>query len=138
MAEQTFNQEHDGYWREPNKSGLPKESGVYFVYECTHNVADKTVTIHKLIYIGESDNANNRVANHEKTDDWKKHVRQGKVLCFGFTPVDDYSRVRVEAAYINHHKPVENTECVNNFPFHKTNVNTSGKNKFIDSSFTVG
>jgi len=138
MAEKKFNQEHDGYWREPNKDELPKESGVYCVYECTHNVTDKTVSLHKLIYTGESDNVNKRVTNHEKTDDWKKHVRQGKVLCFSFTPVDDVHRVRVEAAYINHHKPVENTEYVNSFPFHKTNVNTSGKNKYIDSSFTVG
>ena len=87
MAEKTFNQEHDGYWREPNKNGLPKASGVYCVYECTHNTTAKTVSIHKLIYIGESDNVHNRVANHEKTNDWKKHVRNGNVLCFSFTPI---------------------------------------------------
>lgn len=138
MAEKTFNQEHVGYWREPNKSGLPKKSGVYSVYECTHNVIDKTVEIHKLIYIGESDNVNGRVAKHEKAESWKKHVRPGNVLCFSFTPVDDDYRERLEAAYINHHKPVENTEYVNNFPFHKTNVNTSGKTKYIESYFTVG
>ena len=54
MAEKTFNQIFDGYWREQNKSGLPKSSGVYCVYECTYNKTEKTIEIHKLIYIGES------------------------------------------------------------------------------------
>jgi len=137
MAEKTFNQEYDGYWRESNKGGIPKESGIYCVYECTHNVEKKNVSIHKLIYIGESSDVNGRIAKHEKTEDWKKHVKKGSVLCFNFTPVDDYYRVRVEAAYINHHKPVENIEYVNDFPFDKTIVNTNGKNVYLDKSFTV-
>lgn len=137
MAEKTFNQEHDGYWREPSKSGIPTESGIYCVYECTHNVEKKNLSIHKLIYIGESKDVNGRIANHEKTDDWKKHVRKGNVLCFSFTPVDNYYRVRLEAAYVNHHQPVENVEYANDFPFDKTLVSTKGENKFLDASFTV-
>jgi len=53
MAAQTFSIEFDGYWRERNKGGIPKESGVYCVYSCVHNVSEKTVSIKKLIYIGE-------------------------------------------------------------------------------------
>jgi len=137
MAEKTFNQEFDGYWREPNKASIPSSSGVYCVYECTHNVEAKTVSIHKLIYIGESADVNGRIANHEKLDDWKEHVRQGKILCYSFTPVEDRYRARVEAAFINHHKPVVNTEYVDDFPFDKTTVNSKGKITKIDDTFIV-
>jgi excinuclease UvrABC nuclease subunit len=137
MAEKTFNQEHVGYWTDNRKSGLPKASGVYFVYECFDSTSNESVTIHKLIYIGESDNVKGRVGDHEKTEDWKKHVRSGNTLCFSFTPVDDYYRERVEAAYINHHKPIENKEYVDNFPFPKTHIITTGANILISNSFTV-
>ncbi|PKP20333.1 MAG: hypothetical protein CVU05_09355 [Bacteroidetes bacterium HGW-Bacteroidetes-21] len=137
MAEQTLNQTFDGYWREPNKSGLPKSSGVYCVYECTHNTSEKTVSIHKLIYIGEAADVNQRVATHDRLEDWKKHVRQGNELCYSFTPVDSYYRERVEAAFIFRHKPPENTEYVKNFPFDKTIVKSTGKIALIDEFFVA-
>lgn len=137
MAEQTFNQSFNGYWREPNKSGIPSSSGVYCVYECTHNVAENNVSIHKLIYIGESANVNQRIANHEKLPEWQKHVRTGNQLCYNFTAVDSNSRNRVEAAFIHHHKPPVNTEYVNDFPFDKTIIRTSEKNILLKEYFVV-
>ena len=137
MAEQTFNQNFDGYWRELNKSGIPSTSGIYCVYECTHNVQEKTVTIHKLIYIGESENVNKRIANHEKQKDWEKHVRQGNELCYSFSAVDNYSRVRVEAAFIYRHQPPVNTEYKDNFPFDKTIVKSNDKIALLKDYFVV-
>jgi hypothetical protein len=137
MAEQTFNQIFDGYWREQNKSDIPKSSGVYCVYECTYNKIEKKVKIHKLIYIGESGDVNSRIANHEKLEDWKKHVRQGNELCYNFSHVEEYYRERVEAAFIYHHKPPENTEYVNNFPFDKTIVKSTGKTALLDEFFVA-
>lgn len=122
MAEKTFNQEFKGYWRDVNKKGLPKESGVYFVYECTYNTSKNTVTIHKLIYIGESEDVNDRVLKHEKYEKWIEHINHGNELCFSFTEVGDFHRIRVEAAYINEHKPPVNVEYVNHFPFDKTRI----------------
>lgn len=137
MAEQTFNQTFEGYWREPNKSGIHSKSGIYCVYECTHNVQKKTVTIHKLIYIGESENVNMRIANHEKQKDWEKHVRQGNELCYSFSEVDNYSRVRVEAAFIYRHQPPVNTEYTDNFPFDKTIVKSEGEIALLKDYFVV-
>ena len=135
MAHQTFEQNHEGFWIE--KTSLPKESGIYFVYECTKN--DNSVSIHKLIYIGESENINNRVTNHEKLNDWSKHVKKGNVLCYSFTLVNNNNRERVEAAFIYFHKPPENTEYINRFPYHKTSINSSGSTAgLIKESFTVG
>ena len=69
MAAQTYKIEFEGYWREVNKTSIPAKSGIYCVYSCVHNVAEKNITINKLIYIGESADVKGRIANHEKLND---------------------------------------------------------------------
>ena len=137
MATKKFDVKINGYWREPDISSIPAQSGVYFVYECTFNREKKTVSLHKLIYIGESENVRNRIKNHEKWDDWKKHVREDNQLCFSFGTVPSADRDRVEAAYIFKHKPPENTEYVISFPFDQTTVNSTGTTALLVTNFTV-
>ena len=55
MAEKTFNQEFEGYWRALNAGSLPKVSGIYAVQSCIHNKKEGTVSLKKLIYIGEAE-----------------------------------------------------------------------------------
>jgi excinuclease UvrABC nuclease subunit len=137
MAYQEFAIEFKGYWREEKVSNIPSESGVYCVYECTHNEEKKTVSIHKLIYIGESCNVNERITKHEKREDWKKHVRPGNVLCFNFAYVESNHRDRVEAALIYKHKPLENVDYKYNFPFDDTKLEIIGQTALLFSNFTV-
>ena len=140
MAATTISIELDGYWLDEKKSGLPAVSAVYCVYECTKNVDAKketTVTLHKLIYIGESENVKGRVADHEKYEVWLKHVRQGNELCFSCGPVEGQDRERAEAATIFRHKPPENTEYVDSFPFDRTTMALSGKTRLLTTDFTV-
>jgi len=137
MAEKTFKVDFEGYWREPNISGIPSGSGVYCVYECTYNESSSTVSIHKLIYIGEADDVNDRIKNHENWDDWKKHVRWGNQLCFSYGYEESANRERVEAALIFKHKPLENSEYTDSFPFDKTTIILSGKTALLKTPFTV-
>ena len=137
MAEQTFSIEFDGYWRDQNKGGVPAKSGIYCVYECTFNAQANTVSLNKLIYIGESENVHDRIDGHEKYDDWKKHVRSGNELCFSFGAVPGASRERCEAAMIFKQKPPENTEYRESFPFDETTMNLSGKVALLTPTFTV-
>lgn len=137
MAAQTYSIVFDGYWREENKSGVPAQSGIYCVYTCSHNVQEKVVTIHKLVYIGEADNVNSRILKHEKQKDWESHLRPGQELCYNFGAVSGISRERCEAAMIFKHKPPENTEYVNSFPYDQTTLNLSGKAALLQTSFTV-
>lgn len=137
MAEKTIEIEIKGYWPEVKKSGIPAQSGMYCVYECTYNTSENTVAIHKLIYIGESANVNDRIANHERYKDWKRHVGSGNVLCFSFGGVDSTDRARAEAAMINRHKPPENSEYVNSFPFDKTLMNLKGQIELLEHYFAV-
>lgn len=137
MAEQTYHQEFNGYWREASKEVIPTISGVYCVYECTYNALEKAVALHKLIYIGESENINTRIANHEKLPLWRQYVRAGNELCYSCTQVDAANRPRVEAAFMNHHQPPANTEYKYDFPFDKTIVQTSGRNGLLERYFVV-
>jgi excinuclease UvrABC nuclease subunit len=137
MLDKAITVEFDGYWRDENKSGLPAESGVYCVYECTHNVNENTVSIHMLLYIGESDNVNRRVTNHEKYQDWLKHVRNGNELCFSYGSAGTSDRARTEAALILKHKPPVNDEYVDSFPYDTTTISLSGKTALLNTHFTV-
>ena len=137
MAAQTYSIEFDGYWREPNKDGIPKKSGIYCVYTCTFDKKEKTVSLNKLVYIGESDNVNSRIADHEKQEDWESHLKDGEQLCYSFGGISGASRVRCEAAMIFKHKPPKNTEYVNSFPFDQTTMKLSGKTAKLTTKFTV-
>jgi excinuclease UvrABC nuclease subunit len=137
MASQSYDLTYAGYWREVNKGGIPNESGVYTVYAATYDPNDKTVSLRMVIYIGESADVGGRIASHEKTDAWKRHLKRGEDLCFNFAPVGSASRLRVEAGLINHHKPPVNVEYVDNFPFDETTITTSGRRALLSPSFTV-
>lgn len=137
MAEQTYSIAFDGYWRDKNKSGIPSKSGVYCVYECRYNAVSKTVSLKKLIYIGEAGNVSDRIANHEKYQAWKEHVGPGNELCFSFGAVPSASRERCEAAMIFKHKPPENSEYLSSFPFDKTTISLSGKTALLTTYFTI-
>lgn len=113
------------------------KSGIYCVFECTSNAQGKTVSLNKLIYIGEAGNVHDRIADHERYDDWKKHVRSGNELCFSFGAVPSTSRERCEAAMVFTHKPPENTEYRDEFPFDKTTMKLSGKITLLTQTFTV-
>lgn len=137
MAEQSYEIEFDGYWREPNKGSVPEKSGIYCVFSAVHNQAEKTVSLKKLIYIGESGDVRSRLANHEKLDAWKKHLKAGEVLCYSFGEVPSANRVRCEAAMIFGHEPPENTEYTQAFPYDKTNISLKGKTTLLKTEFTV-
>jgi excinuclease UvrABC nuclease subunit len=138
MADQTYNLEFGGYWLARNINGMPAKSGIYWVYACTYNPRHDTVSLERLLYIGESENVRSRVSNHESWNDWRRKLKPGEELCFNaalITP--DPARERAEAAMIFKHKPPCNSEYVNSFPFDKTTVRTSGKNALLSSAFTV-
>lgn len=137
MAQKNLSLTFSGYWREPNRGGVPAASGVYCVYTATHNEAANTVTLHKLVYIGEAGDVRQRLANHERRGDWARHLGRGQVLCFSFAPVAAADRAQCEAALINRHKPPENTEYVDSFPFDPTTITVAGKTNLLQSGFTV-
>ena len=138
MAVKSYSLTFDGYWRAPKPGGPPAESGIYCVYACTHDTRMNTVSLRKLLYIGEAANVRERVRGHERWQDWEQELQYGEVLCFSAALIAPESdRQRAEAAMIHHHKPPCNVEYVRSFPYEQTTVSTSGRNAELDSNFTV-
>ncbi len=137
MAAKTISLAFDGYWRDANNGGIPNQAGVYLVYTCTYNRQTEKVTLHELIYTGESDHVRDRIQGHEKRTKWKAHLTASQDLCFSFAPITSPDRQRAEAALIFQHKPPVNVEYTNSFPFDDTTVSSAGRCKFITSLFTV-
>jgi len=137
MAVKTFNTNIQGFWRDKDKSSFPHHSGVYFVYVSSYNTQTKRLTLHKLIYIGESKDVNTRINGHEKYEVWKKYLSNGQELSFYTCKIDGDDRFRVEAAYIFKHKPPVNTEYKDSFPFDQTKIVSTGKTILINTNFTV-
>jgi len=138
MAAKSYALTFNGYWREPNISSLPAKSGVYGVYACTHNTREGTVSLNRLLYIGEAVDVRARVAGHERWTDWKRKLQPGEEICLNAAEISpEADRQRAEAAMIFKHKPPCNTEYVDAFPFDTTTVATSGRNALMQASFTV-
>lgn len=126
-----------GYWREVKKSAVPEVSGVYCVYAATYHGETETVSLRELLYVGESSDVRDRLANHERLKDWKRRLKAGETLCYAVATVNSSDRERAEAAVIYRHKPPCNVEYVNRFPFETTHIETSGRNRFLEAAFTV-
>jgi len=137
MTEQTFTPDFVGYWRNIDRGGLPMESGVFCVYECYYDSYKKKVYLNELIYIGESNNVNRAVFNHDKLTEWTKFVRPGHELCYSFCALERENRKRVAAALIYLHKPPANEEYRNNFPFPKTTIRIKGQTTMLRESFVA-
>ncbi len=135
MAARDYDLEFDGYWSERAVGGIPNRSGVY----CVYSGEDKGqhVDLRRLLYIGESGEVYDRIANHEKLSDWKRYLRVGEGLWFSFAPFESAGRERVEAALIFKHKPPSNDEHKDSFPFDETTIRTHGRNRDLSEGFTV-
>lgn len=127
----------DGYWREVHAGGIPPESGVYCVYDATFDASAQTVSLRKLIYVGESANVQRRIRAHEKKPLWKRELGPQGVLCYSFAPLSRPERERGEAAIIFQHKPPTNEEYVHSFPFPETTMALHGKTALLRAYFTV-
>jgi hypothetical protein len=127
----------DGYWRETSRNGIPAESGVYLVYVCRYNMIQDTVTLNKLIYIGEAANVRERIIKHEKWSEWRQYIPKGSEICFSFAHINSPDRERAEAALIYYYKPPCNDEYIYSFPFPDTTVESSGQCALIYPLITV-
>ena len=139
MAEKSYTVEFTGYRLEKGWEGLPAISGVYCIYACRYDPNEDTVSITRLLYIGEAGNVRRRVPEEPETrrDVWAKQLRRGEELCVSRAGIRSVDRKRVEAALIYRHKPPCNIEYVDYFPFDKTTVTTSGRNAELSNKFTV-
>jgi excinuclease UvrABC nuclease subunit len=137
MAAKTISLDFGGYWREPNIGSLPANSGIYTVYECSYNSEEGTVSLRRVISIGEADNVKDRIKNHEKWPEWRRYCGAGNQICFSCAEIPKVDRQRAEAALIFKHKPPVNTDYKDSFPFDQTTIILSGRFALLTKEFTV-
>lgn len=77
----------DGFWREPNKAWITPCAGIYCVYACTYLLEAKKVHLDELLYIGQSENVNERIMSHEKAALWKSCLNPSQELCYSVAEV---------------------------------------------------
>ena len=132
-----YDLEFRGYWLENNEKSLPEESGIYCVYASTYNREIKTVSLNKLLYIGQSVNVCERHREHEGKIFWKSKLKEGEGLCYSFAPLPKRSLAICEMALIYKHKPICNTMGKESFPYEATHIVTRGRNACLIKDFTV-
>ena len=129
---------HEGYWREVNFSGIPYYSGIYVFQECKYNPITKSVELKEILYIGQAENCNDRIINHEKLNEMKKYISYGNDLCVNVAKVSEPDKSRAEAALVYKHKPRFNDKLKDYFSYGSTTIYNSGRYELLVPSFTVG
>jgi hypothetical protein len=138
MAVKTFNLNMQGYWREINKAGIPDFSGVFFVYESQYDADRDTVSLKRLLYVGEGENIKVKIATHPNYNRWKSLLNINNEMCFSVCYVEDTNRIQVMTAFIYKFRPIGNNGYINNFPFDETNILIEGKtNMLMENNFMV-
>ncbi len=133
-----FNLNIEGYWRLKNKKGIPPQPGVFFVYECSYNIDLATVTLLRIIYVGESTNVNRFVDSAEDIEQWLAFISEGHELCFSTAYLSDLTvRQQVMAAYMKKLQPHFNDNLRLPFNYEGFHVIASGKTSLLDTDFIV-
>jgi hypothetical protein len=127
MGKESYTINFEGYWREGTERDMPMSSGIFCVLDARMIFATGALKPEKLIYIGTTGNARKSLENHPNKPSWKKHLKPGNHIAYSFARVSADQMNRVMAALVYHHKPPENTQYKNVFPFDRTNVLTAGK-----------
>ncbi len=120
-----FQLKFEGYWRDQNKGGLPKYSGIYIVYRSVYYAQSDTVSLIDIIYIGKADNVHDRHLSHDKYKMFLSQLQYGEELCFSCAPLDNDIEV-AENALIFAQKPVLNDRGKSEFNYDRTHVRVSG------------
>lgn len=115
-----------GYWRHCNRNGLPAITGVYAVYRCTYNQTNDKVTLLEIIYIGKTENINERHKSHEKLTLFQNELRDGEELCYTCAEVDDRSLSLIENALVFAQKPRLNDRLVDTYDYQSAHIKIDG------------
>lgn len=123
----TYSLDFKGYWREINKRGIPSKSGIYLVYRCVYDADNNTVGLKEIMYIGQAENVHDRIANHDRLNDFNTQLQKGEELCYSFAEVAISDLDILENALIFAQKPVLNDVLKDSFKYGAVEVKLDGR-----------
>ncbi len=134
-----YNINFKGYRRDCNKSTLPHNSGIYMVYRCLYNEQSNTVQLNEIIYIGQAQDLNQRLNNHEKYSEFKAKCGPDEELCYAYADVSLDDLDIIENALIFAQKPPLNSELVDSFNYENASFLVEGRCALLTyTDFTIG
>lgn len=122
----SYNVTFKGYRLDENKDTLPTYGGVYLVYCCTYNKEKDTVSLKRLIYIGQAVNLHDRICNHDRYEDFKKQLNEGEKLCYSYASVSPGDKDIVENALIYMQQPPMNVSLKDSFNYADSQFSIEG------------
>lgn len=133
-----YNIQFEGYWLERNKKYVPAKSGVYMVYRGKYNQGNNSVDLYEIIYIGQSMNMKERIANHDHIQVFEATLNYGETLCYSCAAVDENDLDIVENALIIAQKPRLNETKQGNLDYSEKRFQVSGRCSLIKfKNFTI-
>lgn len=133
-----INMVFDGFWREPNKAWVTSCAGIYCVYACTYLPDIQKVHLDRLLYVGQSENVNDRIASHEKTPCWQACLQPSQELCYSIAEVrSSHIRDICEAALIYIAHPCCNELLTCHYGQESAKFALSGKIGLLPADFMV-
>ena len=113
-----------GFFRDASE--LPKKPGVYCVHSGVYNEIAKTVTLRKLLYIGQSDCVGIHLANSSNLQVWSGKLSCGEELWFSFAQIDADELDRCASALVYDNQPECNSIGKDGFRYMDTIVSVGG------------
>lgn len=110
-------------------TGVPSQYGIYVVVKKDVNGKNS------VLYIGQSDDLNTRLSNHEKYPSFINGIAEDEELIIYTAVVDSKKIDRVEQAMIYHFKPPLNSDHKSEFKKQDTTI--SFKGDLSTNEFTV-
>lgn len=110
---------------------LDENMKIIYIFRDTSNLNDKYWSIHEILYIGKSIDANGRLnSNHEKIPLAKHRLKEGHFLTFAYCVfngnVSDETIREIENALIYKVKPILNIENKDNYNYGPIRIDVSG------------
>lgn len=134
-----YNINFKGYRRDCNKASLPHYSGVYMVYRCIYDSTSDKVTLNEIIYIGQAEDLNERLNNHDKYSMFQNTCESGEEICYAYANVSMDDLDIVENALIFAQKPRLNSDLVDSYNHESAAFLVEGKCKLLEyTDFTIG
>lgn len=128
----------DGFWREAKKQWITPCAGIYCVYACTYLANVQKVRLDRLLYVGQSENVNERILSHEKASHWNAFLQPTQELCYSVAEVRQvHIRNVCEAALIYVAHPCCNTALTGYYGQESAKISLSGAIGLLPSCFTV-
>ena len=136
----TYNLDFKGFYLDCDKNSLPKGAWIYCVYSCKYNKKTDRVCNLVLLYIGESENINERHKdnNHEHYEDFLSYLDDDETLCYSYSLIrNEDDRKICEAALIYEMNPPVNEQSTVSYNYPETQLIISGKTNCLTEDFTV-